>query len=196
MRRAILLIAGVFALAAAGAGVLILTDSAGSADPPRDLVTMSNDGSRVDPSPDMRRVLERVGLAQEQVKLLGRRGATSFYSLGNTSDRGNCYGIGMTHDSLNGITCGRQFPASAPVIDSSIVEENTITGSIRFDQVAGWAVDRVVAVALFDAAGAELLRAPVDGNVYFVDRGDMPAATTKIVAIDRAGHSVWEKSLR
>ena len=180
-------------LAFALALTLLLSTRAEGGAPPPELVSVANRGTPVAPTAGVQAVLERTKTADGTLKRLGKESDTTFYSVEDTAERGDCYGVargvGAAH-MLNSLTCGSAFPSvDTPVLDASVYEA-TSTGA-RFDQLKGWTVDRVATIELRDKEGRTLAELAPTSNFYYLPREQMPVDGVQLVARDGTGVEIW-----
>lgn len=176
------------------AGLYGLTRAEGGA-VPNEYLRISNAGVAISPTPLMQSVLEKTDTADGALLRLGTNRDATFYRITGTAAHGDCFGVGRGDGSaqtLNFITCGVDFPSvENPVLDGSTFELSP-GGSSRFDQLTGWASDRVSSLALYDASGAELLQLKPSNNVYYIPRAEMPNNVVRLAARDASGAVIWE----
>jgi hypothetical protein len=195
-RKSGLLLITVVALAAIGSALGVMAAESGNPEP--GLVTMSNDGVPITPSPNVSKVLVHTKTNQGQLRLLGEREGLSFYKMVGT-DRGSCFGIGYgigNDAALNLISCSIFPNNKEPVLDSSVFEFDKQSGVSRWDQVQGWAADGVASIAVLDEAANVVAEKTVTGNIYAITRSELAGTTaTKILARDTSGATVFEKDV-
>jgi hypothetical protein len=133
----------------------------------------------------LNQALQELGVPST-LQLLAQRDAIAFYAARRPDgivcfavDSGRGKGVGCDLGSPS----GARFPsAERPIIDFSR------DGA----QLAGFAADGVVSVALVDAAGATIATAPVIGNVYA--DANPPSGAVGVEALDAHGTVIYRRT--
>lgn len=126
--------------------------------------------------------LRREGVAV-RARVMATRNGKQFVRLGAGGD--HCFGVGPAGAAQVGFTCSDAFPsAQRPILDLSTFGADD-GGPIHVLDAEGFAADGVASIALQDADGTILARAPVRGNVYSFTAP--PQSAVRVAALDGKG---------
>jgi hypothetical protein len=136
-------------------------------------------------------------------RLVAQRNGTFFYSIGSFSGN-HCFGQGESPSSLGQITweCSRLFPSPAlPILTTnSIIRAISVptgdgesTWDRKFLRLAGVAADGVASIELRSTSGKLIAETPVVRNVFVFTKNPVFTGATELVAVDRAGRTVYKR---
>lgn len=163
------------------------------------LFGLSNPGTSVDESGLSLQgiaALDRVGGANETVKLLGERDDLAVY-VARSARADLCFGVGPAAGSaisFDRLDCrdfeDQAFPSpEQPVADLSVFHGRMGDPSIYLGRLVGVAADGVAEVGFLTPTGARHT-SPVVDNIY-VDRDPPQQPVSALIALDHEGRVVW-----